>query len=144
MAKIQDPNPPEDDVHDDDDATLDGASDSGSDVDDGEVPSEPATTPDSRGVKAAKAFGMGLLCIVGIPVAAAVVTVGGVVYGAGKVLEGVGKGLASGPEAAFNAADPDKGEQKPTATPKRKRQSKSKPKPKPKSERRSESRSKSA
>ena len=65
-----------------------------------------ATDPqDNPGVKAAKAFGIGLACLVGIPVGAALLTAGGVVYGAGKVLEEVGRGLAAGPEAAFKAAD---------------------------------------
>ena len=69
-------------------------------------PGTPPTDPqDNPGVKAAKAFGIGLACLVGIPMGAALLTAGGVVYGAGKVLEGVGRGLAAGPEAAFKAAD---------------------------------------
>ena len=70
------------------------------------APETPPTNPqDNPGVKAAKTFGIGLACLVGIPVGAALLTEGGVVYGAGKVLEGVGRGLAAGPEAAFKAAD---------------------------------------
>ena len=142
MARLSYHEHPKEEIHDDD-ATLDGGSDSEPDTDN-EGAAEPATAPDppeSAGLKAAKAFGMGLACVVGIPVAAALVTVGGVVYGAGKVLEGVGRGLAAGPEAAFNAADPNQGTQntteapKPKPKPKQKPTHKSKPKgPKPKSQ----------
>ncbi|KAI0326900.1 hypothetical protein GY45DRAFT_1328364 [Cubamyces sp. BRFM 1775] len=71
----------------------------------GEI-TEDAPTKDSTGVKAGKALGIGLLALVAVPVAlagAAVVAAGGVVWGAAKVVEGVGKGLAAGPEAAARA-----------------------------------------
>ena len=40
-------------------------------------------------------------------------TAGGVLYGAGKILEGVGRGLAVGPEAVANAMKPEQAKQQP-------------------------------
>ncbi|KAI0662313.1 hypothetical protein C8Q70DRAFT_1051779 [Cubamyces menziesii] len=67
----------------------------------------PKDSVDSTGVKAGKALGKGLLTLVAIPFAltgVAVVAAGGVIWGAAKVVEGVGKGLAAGSEAAARAA----------------------------------------
>ncbi|KAL1950807.1 hypothetical protein VTO73DRAFT_5931 [Trametes versicolor] len=66
-----------------------------------------APVEDGPGLKAAKAFGMGLGAIVAVPFAVAgvgVLAVGATVWGAAKVLQGVGGGLAAGPEAAARAA----------------------------------------
>ncbi|KAI0632534.1 hypothetical protein C8Q77DRAFT_1074463 [Trametes polyzona] len=65
---------------------------------------EDAAAParDGRAKRAAKAFGTGLFAIVAVPVAVAgvgVVGAGTAVWGAAKVLEGIGRGLAAGPEA---------------------------------------------
>ncbi|KAI0357331.1 hypothetical protein OH77DRAFT_91551 [Trametes cingulata] len=62
---------------------------------------------DSRGKKAAKAFGKGLLGLVGAPLAVAgvgVLAAGAAVWGAAKVVEGVGRAIAAGPEALAAAA----------------------------------------
>ncbi|KAM5538141.1 hypothetical protein V8D89_008195, partial [Ganoderma adspersum] len=104
MATISYHNLPRNDTNANHDAMHDGAS-------------EPTDPQDGKGVKAAKAFGIGLACLVGIPVGAALFTAGGVVYGAGKLLEGVGRGLAVGPEAVANAMNQEQAE--PAETPKK-------------------------
>lgn len=51
-------------------------------------------------------MGAGLLAIVVPPIAAAGVAVAGsaaLIYGTGKILEGVGRGIAAGPEVMFRA-----------------------------------------
>ncbi|KAM5541779.1 hypothetical protein V8D89_004508 [Ganoderma adspersum] len=104
MAKI----PQYDSDVDDDDTTLNGVSESdteGPGASAGVSSLSSSSPSDSAGLQVAKTVGMGLACLVGVPVGAALFTVGGVFYGAGKVLEGVGRGLAAGPEAAFKAAD---------------------------------------
>ncbi|KAI0366651.1 hypothetical protein BV20DRAFT_971578 [Pilatotrama ljubarskyi] len=66
----------------------------------------PAEARDSQGKKAAKAIGKGLLGIVAAPLAVAgvgVLAVGGVLWGAGQIVKGVGTALAAGPEAAAGA-----------------------------------------
>ena len=45
-------------------------------------------------------------------------TAGGVLYGAGKILEGVGRGLAAGPEVVANALNPEQAKQQPAEAPK--------------------------
>ncbi|CDO70834.1 hypothetical protein BN946_scf184801.g27 [Trametes cinnabarina] len=57
-----------------------------------------ARKKDGPGMKAAKAFGLGLGALVASPF----VLTGALVYGTGKILEGVGKGLTAGPKAAAN------------------------------------------
>ncbi len=62
---------------------------------------------DGPALKAAKAFGIGLGAIVATPFAIAgvgVLAAGATVWGAAKVLQGVGGLLAAGPEAAVRAA----------------------------------------
>ncbi|KAI0669150.1 hypothetical protein C8Q78DRAFT_1080450 [Trametes maxima] len=62
---------------------------------------------EGAGKKAAKAIGMGLAGIVGAPLVLAgvgVVAACAVLWGAGKVVEGIGRGFVAGPEAAAKAA----------------------------------------
>lgn len=66
-----------------------------------------ASARDGPALEAAKAFGMGLGAIVATPFAVAgvgVLAAGAAVWGAAKVLQGVGGLLAAGPEAAARAA----------------------------------------
>lgn len=66
-----------------------------------------ASARDGPALKAAKAFGMGLGAIVATPFAVAgvgVLAAGAAVWGAAKVLQGVGGLIAAGPEAAARAA----------------------------------------
>ncbi|TBU23262.1 hypothetical protein BD309DRAFT_974113 [Dichomitus squalens] len=63
-------------------------------------------TLQSDGGKALKMLGTGVVAIVLPPVliaGAAVASVGVMIYGCGKLLEGIGKGLAVGPETAYKA-----------------------------------------
>ena len=60
----------------------------------------------SDGGKAFKMFGTGLLAIVLPPVliaGAAIASAGVMIYGCGKLLEGIGKGISVGPEMAYKA-----------------------------------------
>ena len=74
-----------------------------------------APTPPTDGSEpstALRTVGIGLASILAAPfflAGAAVVTGGAVVYGCGKLLEGVGKTLVAGPKAAFDAATQDSG-----------------------------------
>ncbi|PIL27807.1 hypothetical protein GSI_10961 [Ganoderma sinense ZZ0214-1] len=114
MTKVSKHQLPKDDMRDDDDDDTLNGSEPDTSPSLSPSPSDPATPEDSQGVKAAKAFGIGLACVVGIPVVAALGTVGGVLYGAGKLMEGVGRAMAAGPEAAFGAMDSDEqGKSKP-------------------------------
>ena len=67
-------------------------------------------------------------------------TAGGVLYGAGKILEGVGRGLAVGPEAVANAMNPEQAKQQPAEAPKQEEKQNFPPQPqsqhKPKRKRR--------
>lgn len=66
-----------------------------------------ASAKDGPALKAAKAFGMGLGAIVATPFAVAgvgVLAAGAAVWGAAKVLQGVGGLIAAGPEAVVRAA----------------------------------------
>ncbi|KAI8978862.1 hypothetical protein BD414DRAFT_120731 [Trametes punicea] len=99
--------PPPYDGHD---SRRDG--DGGQASDDSDSASSPDTSAREShevgaGVGAAKAVGTGLLAIVATPFALAAVGLvgaGALIWGAGKVVEGVGRGLAAGPQAAARAA----------------------------------------
>ena len=56
-------------------------------------------------------------------------TAGGVLYGAGKILEGVGRGFAAGPEAVANAMNPEQAKQQPAEAPKPEEKQNSPPQP---------------
>lgn len=58
-------------------------------------------------------------------------TAGGVLYGAGKILEGVGRGLAVGPEVVANAMNPEQAKQQPAEAPKQEERQDSPPQPQP-------------
>ena len=63
-------------------------------------------TYQADGGKALKMFGTGLLAIVLPPVlvtGAAIASAGVMIYGCGKLLEGIGKGISVGPEMAYKA-----------------------------------------
>ncbi|TBU29419.1 hypothetical protein BD311DRAFT_756633 [Dichomitus squalens] len=69
-------------------------------------PKHGQSTP-SSGSAAFEAFGTGLGVVLASPfvlAGAAIFTGGAVLYGCGKMLEGIGGGLVAGPRAAFNAA----------------------------------------
>ena len=130
----------------DDDATLNGLSDSDTEepasasAGVSEPPAPPSSQPppnpqESAGLKAAKNVGIGLACLVGIPVGAALLTAGGVLYGAGKILEGVGRGLAVGPEAVANAMNVEQVKQQPAEAPKSEEKQNSPPQPRHKPKR---------